>query len=231
MKKLLLTLCLTFVLSAYANADIVGPGDNGIDSDFNDGDSILVISDDNTSFVTAGTYTVSGWEYIFQQGRPSDPIMGSDATPFLAIGPAAPDSADAAGDFTIIAVGDLVTAASDATVNTFGSPVSFGTNNTFTLASDATVYAGFYSENAAADAPIAVDNLNDGVDRGFILFGSNVNAPVVGAAPSGGGSNGTAFSRHYDFQITFDAAAVPEPGGVLILAFCAIATVSRRKRI
>jgi len=230
MKKLILTLCLTFILSGYANADIVGPGDNAIAPSFTDGDSILFISDENTSAVTAGTYTVTGWEYIFQEAGRA--ITGSDATPFLAIGPAAPDSADSRGDFTIVAVGDLINAASATTVSTFGSPVSFGANNTFTLASDATVYAGFYSQNAGPlGSPIAADNLSLG-DTGILLFGGAVPAPALGAIPTGGNSNGGAFGRHYDFQITFEAvAAVPEPSGVLTLAFFAIATVSRRKRI
>jgi|GEM_PF-6876897 len=205
-----------------AVAGTIGPGDNGQDSDNNDDARLLFISSSNPEALTAGTYSVTGWEYIFEATGTLN-ITGGKVTPLIVSGDASTDT------YTYVAVGDELTAASNDFVSTFGSPVSFGTNNTFTLAADATIYAGFLAASDAR-APIGFQTIAGGPDLGLIRFLDGVEAPVVGASPAGGNSNGSAFNRHYDLQINVEPVPVPEPATLVMGVLGLIgAGVTRRR--
>ena len=226
--KCLIVLTVAIAATSWSRVDagIVGPGDNGsLDGGTNDSSAnLLLVAATATESLAAGNYNVTGWEYTFDTVGAAN-IAGSTITPFLATGDASTDT------YTYVAVGDTITVASNVDASTFGSPVTFGVNNTFSLGAAANVYAGFLMTlGTGTRAPIAFESGSG--DEGLIHYAAGVVAPVVGNSPSGGTSNGTAFSRHYDFQITTAPAVVPEPSSLLLLCGAAgvLGLLIRRRR-
>ena len=135
---------------------------------------------------------------------------------------------DCYGRFTIrAAIGDTITVASNIDSSTFGAPVTFGVNNTFTLGAAEDIYAGiFMSKSAGTGAPIPFVAV--GGDTGLIRYGIPI-VPVVGNSPSGGTLKTTGLGRHYDYQIT--TSLVPEPVSFVLMAvFGLVGLVVRRRR-
>jgi len=152
-------LALLLSFGSAAQAVTLGPGD--IVNDFNDGSGDLIIIDTTaTALLTAGTYKAS-WSYQFNQ---TGGHIGGTVQPFLATSPGS-------GVFNVIALGSAVAY----TVDTpFLTGQAFGGTDMFTLASDTTVFAGFYGDLTAPDrTPI-----------GYFQDGGNTNFQrTFGAAP------------------------------------------------
>ena len=121
--------------------------------------------------------------------------------PFLAIFDGA--------QYNVIAVGDSVSHPIGG-AGPFTS-VAFGGNNTFTLGSTRTVFAGLYERNIQGyTQPIgfaAGGSSYELYNSGFAGLG-DVNFPVVGSGISGGNA-AAVFARSYDFSVGVIATSDP----------------------
>lgn len=204
MKKFILNAAvstsLAFLAAGSCVAAVVGPGDTAINAQDTAAD-LLVVDLTHPLNLAAGNHVVSLFSYQFAGGG-----SGGTITPILLSG-------NGINAFTSLAVGSTVTFVG---ATPFIS-TAFGGSSTFTLAAPTTVYAGLFWDGTTGVnlMPVGADFL---VGNSYIRY-SGANAPVVGAAVSGGGS-GT-FTRTYDFSITVDPTtptAVPEPDTLMLFA-------------
>jgi fibronectin-binding autotransporter adhesin len=169
------------VCGAAHAAVTIGPGDiNETEHDMAGG-GFVCVDLVNPATLPAGTYSASAFSYRF--------AGAGTIQPFVAV---------AGGDsYTPVALGDAVTlgGASDWTTSAFGGL------DTFTLASDTAVYAGFY-RSEGFPCPIG---FGDNTGSSYLHY-DGADAPGLGT-PLSGGSAGT-WARTYDFSITVEPSAL-----------------------
>jgi hypothetical protein len=218
MKTLLFCAALLLTASTASASFIVGPGQTPVtngDQAFN----LLAVDLNDPTNLGPGNYIATQFNYQFTdfQGYQTTGTI----TPVLLIG--------SGTNYTPIAVGDPV--AYNGATAFLSTP--FGGNDSFTLASGATVYAGLYwnaTDNGGPELRMPVGYEN-GVGNTFVVFGGGdgpgANPPVVGVPVSGsaGGFGEGVFQRTYDFSIEADpVAAAPEPSSLLLglTGFCGL---------
>jgi hypothetical protein len=135
----------------------------------------LNIDDYHTQSLSAGTYTIENFEFLARVQNSTDATSGGSVVPFLAI--------HNGTNYQIIWRGTPTDVPTNLTGNQ-SAVVSGSTAGSFTLASDAVVYSGFYTQGVAA---VAYNNTyaNPRTDHANTTSITNFAINSIGAALTG----------------------------------------------
>jgi len=216
MARAIAVACLA-ITASLSPAAVVGAGNvPGTNND--SGPNFMAISQ-VTQLLTAGTYSALTFNYQFTEAQTT---IGGSVRPMLLVSPSS-------NVYTVIALGDLLTYAG---VTSFTS-TPFGGSNSFTLAADTNVYAGFFWEqDTGITQRVPIAFTGSGSPGTYIRYGGTVAAPVLNTNVSGGLGSGLFGSRRYDFSVTISdpPPAVPEPATWMMGAACLAGILLRRRR-
>jgi hypothetical protein len=210
MKTLLYCAAILLTTSTASASFIVGPGQTPV-TNGEEAFNLLAVDLNAPATLGPGNFVATQFNYQFTD------FLGFQTTgavtPVLLIGGGV--------NYTSVAVGDPI--AYNGATGFISTP--FGGNDSFTLASGVTVYAGLYwnaTDNGGAELRMPVGYENN-VGSTFVVYGGGsgprANPPAVGVQVSGSadGFGEGVFQRTYDVSIEADPVApAPEPSSLLL---------------